>query len=491
MFDSQNNPFTSYSSIKSDIDKQSLLGNFFDSSTVDRILKEQKLKPCYSFYYSNRYDIKFLGTKAVVKTNKEEVVEVPGIGIKGDEDNLASDDKKQLRARINELNILVKNGKKEYSALIKELRPAEDLRMNVARSFRAKMKNNPNWDADSYLELKRARTTCDNIYNKLSSLNVRIKDAQHQMYSMNKKLHSQATISYQHDTLKIPEDVASNLSKGRTLIQGLDPGIVTTAAINCMKPQTLFESINRFEVLNNRSMDSPKHLPVKEVAFDFSAKSVDNAVLSHAHRLEREEKQRKSKRLNIKNLQKRATTRKIRLGRYYKKSISHDRDEAFRLQNVEKEYGSLLTFVGNWSGCSPFLRGHSRRSLKPIVERLAAVEGDHVFTIDEFRSTVTCNSCFQLTTKQVVRVGEEKKKKRVKGAVTCTNKNCPRRKTTRATTTNRDQNGAKNIALIGFSRMVSEDGLCLPPFRRKNKSNKYNLSQIYSVHQTGNTRISC
>jgi hypothetical protein len=56
--------------------------------------------------------------------------------------------------------------------------------------------------------------------------------------------------------------------------------------------------------------------------------------------------------------------------------------------------------------------------------------------------------------------------KRVKGAAVCYNTKCPKRVFQNATTTNRDENGARNIALIGFSSLVSKDGKYLPVFSR-------------------------
>jgi hypothetical protein len=61
----------------------------------------------------------------------------------------------------------------------------------------------------------------------------------------------------------------------------------------------------------------------------------------------------------------------------------------------------------------------------------------------------------------------------LKGAVVCVNPSCPRRVATRSTTINRDHNGAFNIVLIGFSSLMSVDGLPLKPFRRSYNSIKY------------------
>ena len=74
---------------------------------------------------------------------------------------------------------------------------------------------------------------------------------------------------------------------------------------------------------------------------------------------------------------------------------------------------------------------------------------------------------------QIIRTGEGEKKL-LKGAVACLNPMCPGRISAGRTTVNKDYNGAKNIALVGFSCLISEDQLPLPPFRRgfNNNSNK-------------------
>ncbi|KAI7889496.1 uncharacterized protein EV154DRAFT_483085 [Mucor mucedo] len=59
--------------------------------------------------------------------------------------------------------------------------------------------------------------------------------------------------------------------------------------------------------------------------------------------------------------------------------------------------------------------------------------------------------------------------KRIKGALACYNTECPAR-LQRHTTVNGDANGAKNIGLIGFSKLVSSDDKPLPPFCRSKKS---------------------
>jgi hypothetical protein len=69
---------------------------------------------------------------------------------------------------------------------------------------------------------------------------------------------------------------------------------------------------------------------------------------------------------------------------------------------------------------------------------------------------------------------------RIKGAKVCYNQSCPRRKKYKATAINRDENGARKIALIGIFALVSEDGNPLPPFNRskKKKAGLYSITCI-------------
>ncbi|KAI7894604.1 uncharacterized protein EV154DRAFT_478278 [Mucor mucedo] len=150
-----------------------------------------------------------------------------------------------------------------------------------------------------------------------------------------------------------------------------------------------------------------------------------------------------------KHLKKNRVIRKTRLNTYHKKHYSNTRKDMFSYCSWKR--GSIISFVGNWSGKGTYIRaGHTRRSIKPILNRFDSVADGHVAAVDGFKLTTICSSCFDVTTKQVVKVGENRLK-RIKDAVTCTNHNCPRRLyPTRRTTVNRDMNGASNIALIGF-----------------------------------------
>ncbi|KAK4515787.1 Fatty acyl-CoA elongase/Polyunsaturated fatty acid specific elongation enzyme [Mucor velutinosus] len=66
---------------------------------------------------------------------------------------------------------------------------------------------------------------------------------------------------------------------------------------------------------------------------------------------------------------------------------------------------------------SSTIKGHFCRSTKPYYKQMAAGSKDSVESVDEYKSTVTCSSCFHRTTKQVyVRDGRSK---RIPGTAVC------------------------------------------------------------------------
>ncbi|KAG2195154.1 hypothetical protein INT47_006603 [Mucor saturninus] len=418
----------------------------------------------FSFYYSNRYNLQFVGLK---KSINKDMQKTPIIN---QEQPCLVIDNSQIEKEIKQPNDAIKIQKKEYAALGKSIQVEEWNRMNLGRSFRAKEKSNHPWDTKLYKQLKEKRSDCDNIYSQLRKLNSSLKDLRYRMFALNKARHRQS-LPISTNSLQIPDKMKADLKNNRLLIQGVDPGIVTTAAISCVKSSTLFESLNRFQMLENHE---PCTIPIsnqKGYEYDYTANKINQAVLSNTHRLQREKKKKY-------DIEKNRLTRKIRLNTYHKKHYSATKRDIFSYHGWKQ--GSILFFVGNWSGKGAYIRGHTRRSMKPILNRFNSVANDHIAVVDEFKSTITCSSCFEVTTKQVVRVGE-KRVKRIKGAVTCTNHNCPRRLSpTRRTTVNRDMNGTINIALIGFSCVVSNNSLPLPPFRRGiYNANKFNLSHHY------------
>ncbi|CEP07346.1 hypothetical protein [Parasitella parasitica] len=267
-----------------------------------------------------------------------------------------------------------------------------------------------------------------------------IRDGRSRLFLLSKKIHNQPVI--------YPQSVQKNALSihAATAIQGIDPGLVTMASGIYTSPITLINSIKRYQGAPQSAEDD------KTNTFKLTARFIDKACLKQYNIHS-----------NHKRVQRRRVTRRIRLKKFYQKHCSRHK--------TKLNGRSVVTFVGDWSGVSTFVKGHTRRSTKPYYKQLSAPENDHLVVVDEFASTITCNSCFSRNQKQFCRLPSGKIR-RVPGAVYCINPQCPRRLNSNATTTNRDRNGAMNTTLVGFSSLISEDGHSLPPFQRSYNLNK-------------------
>lgn len=477
MYNEDKSAFTSYQSIQNDQDKCAIFKNFLDWEFVERRLKEQNLNSAFAFSYTNQYDVHFLGKKNIITSQIDTIAAEGEIGMIDTPDhkvqtNTSSGEVHKIREEIKRINKDIKSNKNEYASCRKTLTQTEKERMDIGRKVRTLEKKEHRWDAELYNKLKKKRDECNVLSMRLQELQDLIKSRQSQMYQLNKVAHGQQVAST-NNSIVVPQVIKSRLQKSRNvLVQGIDPGIVTTASSSCVKPSALFQSINRFECLQSEDADTPKHMPHKEYNFELTASKVNQALLFTEHRLTRERAAKSNKQPTKNDLDCKRVTRSIRKKRYYKKMSSYHRESMLKCHSISPRNSSLLSFVGNWSQVGTYIKRHTRRSIKPVLERLS-LNNDCVCLVDEFRSTITCNSCYHVTTKQIIRT-KENKKKRIKGAVVCSNIYCPRRISTRSTTVNRDLNGAKNIALIGFSQLVSSDNCPLPPFRRSSyNTNKY------------------
>ncbi|CEP10448.1 hypothetical protein [Parasitella parasitica] len=72
-----------------------------------------------------------------------------------------------------------------------------------------------------------------------------------------------------------------------------------------------------------------------------------------------------------------------------------------------------------------------------------------VVSIDEYKSTVTCSSCFQRTTQQ--RQNRHGKVKKILGVVVCFNSKCPRQVSTSATIINREHSFSRRFDFDNIS----------------------------------------
>ncbi|CEP19739.1 hypothetical protein [Parasitella parasitica] len=267
-----------------------------------------------------------------------------------------------------------------------------------------------------------------------------IRDGQSRLFLLNKKIHNQPVIYTQ------PVQKNALSIHAATAIQGIDPGLVTMASGIYTSPITLINSIKRYQGAPQSAEDD------KTNTFKLTARFIDKACLKQYNIHS-----------NHKRVQRRRVTGRIRLKKFYQKHCSRHKTKLNRR--------SVVTFVGNWSGVSKFVEGHERRSTGPYYRQLSAPKNGHLVVVDEFASTITCNSCFSRNQKQFCRLPNGKIR-RVPGAVYCINPQCLRRLNSNAITTKRDRNGAMNIALVGFCSLIFEDGHLLPPFQRLYNSNK-------------------
>lgn len=464
--------FTSYSELKEDDQKRALFKNFFDWERIEGLLSLKGMVPRFSFMYSNQFNVSFLGNRGqqTVASSPTEAMREK----KGGVSVIAPDDLKVLKAEVVTIAADIKKLKKQYTPLRKSLTKLEVQRMDLGNTFRNQEKKGLCWNAGLYEQLKEARRGCNQIYTELQDITNTVKVLQSQMYVLSKQIHQQHELPPGASIITLPKRLMEKLETEDLLFQGLDPGVVTSASISCVRSRSLFEDVNRFELLQQKRIVTENDDDC--FTYALTAKKVNSAVLSVSHRFEREEDTRKGKELKKKDIQRKRVTRRIRTHQFHQKFASQKRRQAFDHHDINPHQCSLISFIGNWHRNAMYIRGHTQRSIKPLINRLDCVPSDKAIFVDEYKSTITCSSCFETTTKQIIRT-KDNRIKRIKGAVTCFNTKCPRKILSRSTTINRDQNGAKNIALIGFSSIISEDGLTLPPFRRYNNSNKYACTQ--------------
>ncbi|CAO3634132.1 unnamed protein product [Mucor hiemalis] len=130
MFDMNKNPFTSYQGIQSDEQKEALFSNFFNWKKIQRILKEQKLKPSFLISFNNQYDIQLYGKKPASQ-------EQEGSSEKTRKKELST---KVSQSEVKSLNEKIKVDRNEYRHLVAKLKIEEANRMDLGREFRAKGK---------------------------------------------------------------------------------------------------------------------------------------------------------------------------------------------------------------------------------------------------------------------------------------------------------------------------------------------------------------
>ncbi|KAI8884831.1 hypothetical protein K501DRAFT_271343 [Backusella circina FSU 941] len=99
-------------------------------------------------------------------------------------------------------------------------------------------------------------------------------------------------------------------------------------------------------------------------------------------------------------------------------------------------HAAVLNFIGNLSRITTGMKGHTRKRLKPLPDRMKSIRHGSILVVDEQNTTVTCSSCFGSTWKQ--KIYKNGQWREVKGTVVCCNDKYPRRFYSNVTTINRD-----------------------------------------------------
>ncbi|KAG2210017.1 hypothetical protein INT47_003453 [Mucor saturninus] len=175
-------------------------------------------------------------------------------------------------------------------------------------------------DSDFYKNLKTIRKECNSVYSQLLSLNKSIKTKSSEMYYLNKGIHNQDEPTPTAG-IRLSEKSQNSIISGQAIIQGLDPGVVTTASISATKSSSLFQSINRYSALE--SLETCDHDVENEVTFELTAKRVKSAIIDTKHMIQRQRKIKNKKELTPSNLNQRQVTRSIRLKRTTSICIPH------------------------------------------------------------------------------------------------------------------------------------------------------------------------
>ncbi|KAI7873180.1 uncharacterized protein EV154DRAFT_579468 [Mucor mucedo] len=300
------NMFTSSATIKSIEDKKAVFSNFFNLNMIERIIQEQKLTPMYSFKFCHKYSLNFLGYKNLQKE------EVPHVTSTSSFTSLDSNTENR-KLKVERLHKEIKEEKALQVRLSKNVREIENTRMDLGQTFRKNQKlGTMTCDSDLYRNLKTSRKECNAIYSQLLSLNKSIKTKSSEMYCLNKGIHNQNEPTPTAG-ICLSEKSQNSIISGQAIIQGLDPGVVTTASISATKSSSMFQSINRYSALE--SLENCDHDVENEVTFELTAK----------------------RELTPSYLNQRQVTRSIRLKRYYQHLHSSHRQKLFRLLGNSEE----------------------------------------------------------------------------------------------------------------------------------------------------------
>jgi hypothetical protein len=170
------------------------------------------------------------------------------------------------------------------------------------------------------------------------------------LYRINEKKYSRlGTPSSSHRTIdrELQRNLLNNLKgKKPTFINGIDPGIKSTATMTSVTLQSTFESINRYSILSSitpeedhSSLDiGTAEKNITSSTLNVTPAFINNVTFSKNHQRKRENKSKKNIPLKQEYLSKQKLTRKIRLAKANSKIIS----------NYRQKSNNYFHFFGNW-----------------------------------------------------------------------------------------------------------------------------------------------
>jgi hypothetical protein len=164
----------------------------------------------------------------------------------------------------------------------------------------------------------------------------------------------------------------------------------------------MYMFLEEVKYMEDREADISK---IKEQAATFSqsstaaplnlglkAKSINNTIYSNRHRLKREKRQKSGKTTGVKKIKQDRLTRKIRGKKIHQLIWSNYCSRAKKsFKNNTGGSGVMINFVGNALNVGGYVKGHSRRSVKPIISRMKM---DFCNIIDEYNTTNLRSNCY-------------------------------------------------------------------------------------------------
>ena len=146
-------------------------------------------------------------------------------------------------------------------------------------------------DPDLYSMLKLSRDQCNQTFMKMLEVTDIIKTNQFLIYTLGKKIRGQPLLGIKAHSRK---DLLQSVSIGNTIIQGIDPGIVTTATGISTLTKSPFQSINRYQAISDTKV--VPHPLDHNYEFDLTTNMINTVIMPTQDRKQREAKTNKEKR---------------------------------------------------------------------------------------------------------------------------------------------------------------------------------------------------